>query len=163
MPNWCSNSITVSHTDPAMITKFADACREGKLFETFAPLPTKDGEWEYGTAIETWGTKWDINFGDLEVDSDGLKAWGWFDTAWGPGIAAYDKLVEAGFDVDVEYIESGMCFAGHYVNGEDYCVDYSELFEDENWRDQIDDDAVLAVLECEHESWLQWQQEEESE
>ena len=100
--------------------------------------------------------------GEVDVDESNLKAWGWFDTAWGPGIAAYDKLVEAGFDVDVEYIESGMCFAGHYNNGEDYCIEYSNLFEEENWRDQIDDDAVLAVLECEYESWLQWQQEEEN-
>ena len=35
MPNWCTNSFTVSHEDPEMIAKFARGVNEGNLFETF--------------------------------------------------------------------------------------------------------------------------------
>ena len=116
MPNWCSNSITVSHTDPAMITKFADACREGKLFETFAPLPTKDGEWEYGTAIETWGTKWDINNEDIIINyqkEDVINLH--FDTAWSPPITFYEKFIEKyGGEIHATFCEPGNDFIGMY-------------------------------------------------
>ena len=45
MPNWCTNSFTVSHQDPEMISKFARGVNEGNLFETFVPLSC--GEWDY--------------------------------------------------------------------------------------------------------------------
>jgi hypothetical protein len=162
MPNWCSNSFTVSHEDPAMITKFAEALTECQLFTKLVPLPTKDGEWDYGVALETWGTKWDASVGDLEVEPDGKSCYGWFDTAWGPAIQAYEKLTEAGFDVDVRYHEPGMCFAGRYTSADgEYTVEYN--FENENWRDDIDDAEVLDLLEWEYDSWKDWQENSENE
>lgn len=161
MPNWCSNSFTVSHEDPAMITKFAEAFKAGTLFETFVPLSS--GEWDYGTAVEEWGTKWDINGGDISVDPDGKSASGFFDTAWGPATEAYEKMYALGFDLDIIYHEPGMCFAGHFYDGEDYCVEYN--FEDDDWRDHIGDEDILDLLESEYESWKEWQEinEEETE
>lgn len=158
MPNWCSNSFTVSHEDPAMITKFVECVRAGNLFETFVPLSC--GEWDYSTAVDEWGTKWDITAGDVQLGSeDGKSCYGWFETAWGPGIRAYEKLSELGFNVDITYIEQGMCFAGRFTSpDEDYCVEYN--FEDENWRDHIHDDEVLEMLESEYDSWKSWQEEE---
>ena len=157
MPNWCSNSFTVSHEDPAMITKFAECVRAGTLFETFVPLSS--GEWDYNTAVEEWGTKWDITAGDVTIDPDGKSATGWFETAWGPGIIAYEKLSDLGFDLDITYLETGMCFAGRYTTeNDDYYVEYN--FDDENWREGIDDSEVLELLESEYESWKEWQEEE---
>lgn len=158
MPNWCANHYTVSHEDPAMIIKFAEAVREGTLFETFVPLSS--GEWDYSVAINEWGTKWDVTEGDANIDPDGKSCYGWFETAWGPGIIAYEKLSELGFNVDVTYHEPGMCFAGRFTSpDEDYCVEYN--FENENWRDEIDDDEVRELLENEYEAWLEWKNEEE--
>jgi hypothetical protein len=140
-----------------MITKFAETVRAGTLFETFVPLSS--GEWDYSTAIDEWGTKWDITAGDVNIESDGKTCTGWFETAWGPGINAYEKLSDLGFDIDITYLETGMCFAGRFTSpDEDYCVEYN--FEDENWRDKIDDDEVLEMLESEYESWKEWQEEE---
>jgi len=162
MPNWCNNTFSVSHEDPAMIAKFAAALKEDKLFETFVPLSTKDGEWDYSTAIETWGSKWDASYGDVTIDEDGKSCYGWFDTPWGPAIAAYEKLYDHGFEVDVIYHEPGMCFAGHFSSPfDDEYFEYN--FEDENWRDEITDPEVLEFLEQEYENWLQWQEETEIE
>jgi hypothetical protein len=160
MPNWCQNYVSVSHEDPEMMKKFEQGVKEGNLFETLVPLPTKDGEWDYGTAVEYWGTKWDVSNGDFYTEEDGMSGSGSFDTAWGPGIAAYDKLTELGFEVDATYLETGMSFAGHYSSeGGDECYEYN--FDDENWRDDIDDDDVLEMLESEYESWKEWQDEME--
>ena len=158
MPNWCMNSISVSHTDPEMMKKFHEGVKEGNLFETLVPLPTKDGEWEYGTAIEHWGTKWDVSNGDFYLEEDGLNGTGSFDTAWGPPIQAYEKLKDLGFDIGATYHEPGMCFAGEWTNetGDD-CYEYD--FDDEDWRDGIDSEEVLYMLESEYESWKEWQEE----
>ena len=99
MPNWCDNSFSVSHSDPEMVRKFVEGVNSGSLFESLVPLSS--GEWDYNTALDEWGTKWDVSEGHAEIDSDGLSATGWFMTAWGPGTEAYRRLVELGFDLDV--------------------------------------------------------------
>lgn len=157
MPNWCSNSFTVSHEDPEMIRKFARGVNEGTLFSDLVPLSTK--EWDYNTAVEEWGTKWDISGGDVSVSEDGKSCYGWFETAWSPAIAAYEKLEELGFSLEVMYHEPGMVYAGKYSDGVDICYEYD--FSKENWREGIDDTDVLELLECEYENWQQWNSEEE--
>jgi hypothetical protein len=143
-----------------MITKFAEAFKTGDLFQTFIPLSS--GEWDYATACLEWGTKWDVSSdADITVDPDGKSASGFFDTAWGPAIEAYSKLCDLGFDLDVLYHEPGMCFAGHFTGGEDYCTEYD--FTDENWRDNIADEDLLDLLESEYENWLEWNSENEEE
>ena len=156
MPNWCSNQFTVSHEDAAMITKFAEAVRAGTLFETFVPLSS--GEWDYSVALNEWGTKWDITEGDCDISEDGKSASGSFETAWGPGIAAYEKLEELGFELNVLYHEPGMCFAGQYIQGEDECVEYD--FSNPDWREDLLNDDILELLENEYEHWQMWNDEE---
>jgi len=156
MPNWCHNSFTVSHKDPAMITKFAEAVRAGNLFETFVPLSS--GEWDYNVACDEWGTKWDISAGDVDVAEDSKSCSGWFETAWSPGTIAYERLFDLGFDLDIVYHEPGMSFAGRFVDGYDLYFEYN--FNEENWRKEITDEEVLEFLEKEYESWLQWREEE---
>ena len=158
MPNWCSNNISVSHADTAMMEKFAKAFEAGELFQTLVPLSS--GEWDYGTATEEWGTKWDINGGDFTLEDEKFSGTGWFDTAWGPPIAFYEKLKELGFEVDASYLETGMCFVGTWTNEDgDDCVEYD--FDDEDWRDGIDNEDILDILEQEYEMWKEWQDDDE--
>jgi hypothetical protein len=160
MPNWCNNNFTVHHEDPAMLIKFQEALKAGELFQTFVPLSS--GEWDYDTALTEWGTKWEPNGGDCEIDADGRFCNGWFDTAWGPGIRAYEKMSELGFEIDIVFHEPGMCFAGRFTSpDEEYYVEYN--FANENWRDDVDDDQVLELLEYEYESWLEWNEENKEE
>jgi hypothetical protein len=143
-----------------MVAKFVEAVRAGNLFETFVPLSSVEG-WDYNTAVDEWGTKWDITAGDADVYDDGKSASGWFETAWGPGIRAYERLEALGFELNVLYHEPGMCFAGQYIQGEDEYYEYD--FGNENWRDDILNDDVKEYLEQEYESWLEWNQENETE
>lgn len=156
IPNWCSNTLTISHEDPAQIQRFVDAAKQGRLFAEFVPL-NENGDWEYGKAVDMWGTKWDISETDFEID--GKSASGYFDTAWSPPIAFYEALMDMDFEVEASYHESGMQFAGVYVNGaEEYC-EYD--FSDPNWRDKIVNEEIVDMLEYEYECWLDWQDEVE--
>jgi hypothetical protein len=39
MPNYCTNDLTLTHTDAALVLKAHDAFKEGKLLEAFIPCP----------------------------------------------------------------------------------------------------------------------------
>ena len=89
MPNWCNNTMTISHPDPAMVQKAADAWNSGAFLDTLIPCPSELREtvkgWtndeaeqkkndaqvaanmdKYGYAtwwdyrVSEWGTKWDV-------------------------------------------------------------------------------------------------------
>ena len=160
MPNWCSNTVTLEHADPAMIARARSAFEAGRLLEEFIPVP-KDlqivagsvgdpveqkkleedtarniathgyGNW-YDYCVNEWGTKWDVG-GDGDqatVESPNSIKMN-FDSAWAPPTAAMDKFMDLGFKVKLIYWESGMCFCGLYdENGDDY-YEYSDMTADE--------------------------------
>ena len=144
MPNWCSNTLMVSHKDTAMIDRVENAVNADSLFEEFAPL----GEWQYDVAVEKWGTKWDINSGDV-IDRNENTITVSFMTAWSPPINFYDELLAQGFEVHAEYFEPGVCFVGKYIDGvdEEYSFETADLLEEipedlvENWgiREMMED------------------------
>jgi len=164
MPNWCNNSFTVEHEDPEMIAKFVAGVKNGNLLETLIPLSC--GEWDYSTAVEEWGTKWDVTSGDAEISDDGKSASGWFESAWSAPINAFYKLDELGYTLDVLYYEPGMCYAGHYLTEtDDTCVEYD--FSNPEWREDIikkqlvTDPDLLYLLDQEYENYLEWNEETE--
>jgi hypothetical protein len=145
MPNWCNNNITISgpadkirqlwdtaqtahvytvEVDGEEITK-----REFGLLNAMAPI----GDWVYETAVDNWGTKWDVNDEGLEIIEHGdgtAEITGWFDSAWAPPIGAYNKFLELNEDCSIEasYYEMGCDFAGLYNDGDD---EYLENLQDE--------------------------------
>ena len=89
MPNWCQNSMTISHPNAAKIKKAAKAWNSGKFLQTMIPCPSElldatkgwtndeDAQKEsekriaaniekygyptwYEYQIAEWGTKWDV-------------------------------------------------------------------------------------------------------
>lgn len=92
MPNWCSNTLTLTHSDRKMISRAVKAAQTDSLFNEFVPCPealleTVEGSYSdpkdqaelealrehnrktygysswYDFAIGEWGTKWDISNG----------------------------------------------------------------------------------------------------
>lgn len=154
MPNWCSNGITLRHADPQMIQRAAKALAEGSFLKEFCPVPkelmeTVSGsvpegaerdaheaqmatnrathgykDW-YDWCVNEWGTKWDVNADNVEIEDANTVTAG-FDSAWAPPIAAYKKLMAQGFDVVAFYYESGMGFVGKWDNDYDDCFEYGE-------------------------------------
>ena len=154
MPNWCSNHITVRGTNQAEIMRLAKALGEGKFCDAVIPCPedlhitagflgkdtpeqaelerkSAENVQKYGYAnwydfqTANWGTKWDVDCSDVEIDDDGLGFSGGFESAWAPPIRIAEALVEQGFEVTLYYYEPGMGFVGKFEDGIDDYYEYS--------------------------------------
>jgi hypothetical protein len=189
MPNWCDNSISISHEDPAMMERLDKAFKDGKFLNEFVPCPddllvevstgpdymTRNEAHEaaniekYGHAswyswrIENWGTKWEVSEGEFDYDPETKSATGWFQTAWSPPVTVMEALTELGFIVELKYREEGMSFVGVYTSEDgDECFNVD--FEDEDWRDDIPQSLIDDFsLEDDYENWLEWNKDEEDE
>ena len=145
MPNWCNNSVVITHDFPEMIDRARTAFKEGRFLNEFIPVPQElvdtvsggysDAEEQrkldeqisknlethgykdwYDFCINEWGTKWDIgNEGECQDVEDGLQLT--FDSAWSPPIEAYARLEEQGFHIEAMYYEPGVAFCGEYITG----------------------------------------------
>jgi len=155
VPNYCGNTLTITHEDPTMIVRAKAAFAEGRFLDEFIPVPedlkivagsvgdpdeqakleaqTKAnverhgyGNW-YDWCVNEWGTKWDVG------DGNGIQTWDehelivYFDSAWSPPIPAYEKLLDLGFTVYATYYEPGSAFAGIFEDGVDDYYDLSSM------------------------------------
>jgi len=146
MPNWCNNSFAITGNTESIreLWEAAQTANDGEfgLLNAIAPI----GEWDYGKAVDTWGTKWDVSDEGLEfIDhEDGTASIsGWFDSAWAPPIAAYEQLA-ADFDscvIECSYYEPGMDFGGFWSseNGDEEFDNLQERLEQpvEEWDERF--------------------------
>ena len=137
MPNWCNNSFLITGNTESIKDLWDAAQTAGPdggfgLLNAIAPI----GDWDYGTAVDTWGTKWDVSDEGLEFtdNEDGTASIsGWFDSAWAPPIGAYEQLA-ADFDsciIEASYFEPGMDFGGFWSSeaGEQHLDNLHDEFE----------------------------------
>lgn len=156
MPNWCNNTVEITHEDPVMVERVRKGFNAGALLNEFLPVPEDlqitagflgDTEEQrqlelkeqanikkygyknwYDWCVANWGTKWDVGADGYEAQDDGDgKLTLTFDSAWSPPIGAYEKLVEMGFSIRAYYYEPGMAFAGIWEDGDDDYYDYGGL------------------------------------
>ena len=176
MPNWCNNNLTLTHDDPAMIKRAFDALERGEFLNEFIPVPESlkivagsvgdpdeqkkleedtarnlevhgYGNW-YDYCIGEWGTKWDCGEqGASDIHPDGKMLHTFFDTAWSPPVAAYEKLEALGFGVDAMYYEPGMAYAGSYSNGSDGELNLEGLSATDIERDYPELDEAFGIAE----------------
>lgn len=160
MPNWCMNTVTI-RGDKDKLKALLDAASEDRLLEHMVPI----GEWDYGKALDMWGTKWDVNNCDAAyTSSDENEIYLNFDTAWGPPTTAYENYTDANPDMHIEasYYESGMCFVGEYDSGLGTDQSYEVDFSDEHWMEDIPQHLIDDWgLDNEYEQWKEWNDEEE--
>jgi hypothetical protein len=176
MPNWCNNNLTLEHDDPAMIKRAYDALERGEFLNEFIPVPEQlkivagcvgdpdeqkkleadtarnleelgYGNW-YDFCVGEWGTKWDCGEqGASDIHPEGRMLHTFFDTAWAPPVAAYEKLVEMGFRVEAMYYEPGMAYAGSFGEGGDEEISLEGLSADDIERDYADLDECFGIAE----------------
>ena len=186
MPNWCNNTVTLEHDDPAMIARAKASFADGRFLAEFIPVPkslqivagcagSHDSPEQialveaeennikahgyknwYDFCVNEWGTKWDVG-------ADGNPAQDipgglrlGFESAWAPPCAAYDKLTEQGFRIRAMYFEPGMAFAGIWEDGIDDFYEYGGMDSKE-----IADTLPVELDEafCISEDVAQWEAE----
>ena len=150
MPNWCDNTVYITHDDPKKIQVLVDAWKENKFFGTIHPEPdytkvkvkptfpsikgnddpvSPESAW-WDWRVQNWGTKWEITTDEAYIDIQENEIRASFATAWSPPTGIFDKLVDQGYGVNALYYEGGCCFCGQYVDGSDETYDISG-----NWLD----------------------------
>ena len=177
MPNYCANTLTLAHSDPAMIQRVQDAVARGELLNEFVPVPkalteTVSGSvpvdeeaahkaqeeanreaygytnW-YDFCNAEWGTKWDVDAEVIMATPSQVDLA--FDSAWAPPICWYEKMLALGFEVDAYYYESGMGFCGHYDNGSDLYYEIGETSAETKDSVPSDIDDMFSISECQYE------------
>jgi len=149
MPNWCNNTIEISHPDKSKMEALILSVNENKFCDHVLPVP-KDlnivagcvgdpdeqkkleaqeklneathgyKNW-YDFCVNAWGTKWDVEpYNPVELEEGNKVTFG-FDSAWAPPCGVAEALMDQGYAVRLYYYESGMGFCGVYdENGDDY-------------------------------------------
>jgi len=189
MPNWCNNTLTLTHEDPAMILRAKEALDRGEFLNEFIPVPEQlkivagsvgdpveqakleadtarnreelgYGNW-YDFCVGEWGTKWDVGGdGQTDIHPDGKMLHTSFDSAWSPPVNAYDKLVELGFGVNAMYYEGGMGYAGAYDEHGDQEINIEGMSADEIEQNHPELDEAFAISESIREYEAENQEEE---
>lgn len=169
MPNWCSNTLTISGKTHD-VARFIEAIQlsddeqggESRYDLTAlypCPIPqseinesdsNKMPKW-WNWRVNNWGTKWPpIIYG--EQFSDFLEHYKkgrmykevteYFQTAWSPPLGLMEKIAEMFPELSFElsYYETGCCF-----KGERRYEDGEQVYEDDSdltWQDQLDMDIT---------------------
>jgi hypothetical protein len=161
MPNWCSNTLMILG-DVETLSQLKPVLEAGEgLLEAIKPI----SEWEYGTAVEAWGTKWDISTEGLEFVDNGdgtATIQGYFDSAWSPPVEAFAQLAEDWDScyIELKYFEPGMGFVGVFDSegGDAYYEGVDELLdttaeEDSVLHELIEDFCVADWYETDEEQY----------
>lgn len=151
MPNWCENSLTLTHVDPAQISRAVTAFKTGRMLDEFCPCPPEllEGRGWYDWRKYHWGTKWDVGHeGDMDpkIHSDGNSAKFIFDSAWSPPVEWYRRMECLEFEVTAYWYEPGLAFCGRFVNGleERYDLRGNADWVDANIPKDINDTMSIA-------------------
>jgi hypothetical protein len=155
MPNWCDNTLEVSHKDPVAMKRLVTAFKDARLCEEFIPSP--NGEWSYDFSVDKWGTKWDVGGDGGYIDADESSARMSFQSAWSPPMGLYPVLESLGYTVRAMYYEPGCAFAGVYEDGYDDCysLEGSAALVEETIPSELDE--AFGIVE----SMRQFEEDEE--
>ena len=163
MPNWYNGTVTI-RGDISPFQKWYEEKKdsndgfENSFAQTFAPLTS--GKWDFGTACEEWGVKWDLGCINIISTEDGEFSFS-FDSAWNAPIYLWKQL-EHRYGVVVEevgYEEQQLEFQKYY-NGRFICVEvqdewFAEHFTFEPSEEaQKDKELYDEELEChKYDNW----------
>jgi hypothetical protein len=124
--------MTITHADPQMVQRAADAWNRDEFLQEFIPMPKEIEDsastgqmpdwWHWRVA--NWGVKWDLGkgeYGQEAVVKNGSFSVG-FESPWSPPVEAYKKMVEMGFKIEAYYFEGGIGFCGSFI---EYDNEYS--------------------------------------
>jgi hypothetical protein len=191
MPNWCNNSVEISHPDTAKMYALVEAVNAGKFCNFAIPTPedlnivagsmgdpeeqklleqkSQANVEKYGYAnwydyqVAKWGTKWDVDAYDT-VDYD--------DVHDGNQVSfGFDSAWSPPIGVYEALVEQGFTVKAFYWESgmcfcgkwEDGCDDYYELGGMNSKQIAEEIDPELDEVMCISESVAEWEDENEEE
>lgn len=161
MPNWCDNSVRLSHSDKSKVDALEAVLQseDQAVFQHLRPRPESEEENWYDWNINNWGTKWEMGIIDWERQDD-HTIWISFQSAWSPPIALYEHVYDEGWEVEGLYNESGCAFAGIWKDGDDqyYEYDFNDLESLEALPEDLQD--FTGLIDYYHDQQAEREREE---
>jgi hypothetical protein len=165
MPNWCSNSVTLTPPNKKKFKQFADFIKSlpeqgqgpGQVFNFLRKRPKSQADNWYDWNLAHWGTKWDVLPFSFDIQEEQGTIWMSFETAWGPPLNLYEYLVSKKWSVDAMYNESGMSFCGEYNNDFHKEYQYGDVLDNLDKLRELMPASLFdfAQLETEHEMLME--------
>lgn len=188
MPNWCNNTVEISHPDKAKMYALVEAINEGKFCNHVIPVPEdlqivagrlgdpveqealeakeKSNREKYGVAnwydfcTSRWGTKWDVDAYD-KVE---------FDDQWDKGnkiTFGFDSAWSPPIGIYEELVEQGFSVRAYYYEPgmcyagiwEDGCDDFYEYGGMNSEQVAEEFPKDLDEMFCISESMAEWEEE----
>ena len=160
MPNWCNNYIVILPNDnDKKLKKFSKLVERVKIsINTKEPLfssllgtkTSKDVDW-YSHNVNRWGTKWDVDASEGEIDIVEDQITMNISTAWSPPNGFLTELCQTyGVKATIEFEEGGNDYAGIYeINPEGivHQVDYDSVDEYNYFHNDCFWENVLSYAE----------------
>lgn len=115
MPNWCENKAIITAPTEQDAIALEVAFNANNLFNHIVPISNDDPECFFKRCA-LWGTKWEVQM-ERPAERAGCAVTMYFDTAWEPPLAFYQKLVELGFHAEAYWFEPMMDFCGMLEDG----------------------------------------------
>jgi hypothetical protein len=166
MPNWCDNTIKLSHPDTEKMKALAEFIKQEKketgIFNFLRPIPKDQEENWYEWCVENWGTKWDIADYDSDYWEENNTVTLYGNTAWSPPVSLYEYLVEEGWQIFAMYNEPGVGFCGKFTD-EDGDIYYGYDLSDEETLKIIEESDPDLYDWVGLESELEWYRESQEE
>ena len=191
MPNWCQNTLALMGPKDVL----EEIAATGLSLQTLIPVPEElqkmekrypvpKGEKEerarlmakygvdtaYDWQVTRWGTKWDINVGQITVEppygtGTDHEISVSFDSAWSPPVKAletlYERYRDRGLTLWLEYFEPGCGFLGNAVGKDGQFVDDCREYESADELEAIVRELDHALAEGDIE-WLREQEQEKA-
>lgn len=120
MPNYCDNNVSIAAPEDvieelaARINSHRDDEGNSNWNETFVPI----GEYNRDTAIQSWGTKWEVDSYSLSIDKKRIDIK--YSTAWCPNQPVSEAIIaeyeDRGLTLHHRYDEPAMNFCGVITN-----------------------------------------------
>lgn len=133
MPNWCSNTLTISGSEQDLTRLRGELESSESVFDFEMILPTPrqlfEGQGWYNWRVSNWGTKWEADCPSLDLATSEQLVYH-FATAWSPPAPLIEMLSLnfPGLCLLLEYNEPGNAFMGRLR------VSAGRVEEDEYWE-----------------------------
>ena len=164
MPNWCYNSLCMTHPDPKkqmayynfLVANNHEATGNDftRLFNYFRPEPENI---TYDWYRENWGTSrdaYELLITDSGVGEEHTNIEICFQTAWCPPERLYEFLKNEGWNITAYYYEEGESYCGKWTSEDgDMCFEY-DIAHPSTYRNIPEDIRDVACLADARASFL---------
>tara|TARA_Y100000389_G_C17280243_1_gene422574 strand:+ start:73 stop:705 length:633 start_codon:yes stop_codon:yes gene_type:complete len=153
MPNWCSNYVELSgeSKDISRVLTILKVREDNNFFSPLLGSNNHKGTW-YDDNIQQFGTKWDVEVLESEIQSGDTFITFGCESAWSPPVAGLVSVCKKyNLDCIISYEEPGGDFTGRTSIGSSEGIISEEDYEYREGNYRLNNEYFWENLECDLE------------